>query len=75
MSMGNSEHEKFKSYRREFKKLRADGCILCYPESSEVKPKKLAEMMAYDTAATYMRDVCRDDKGGLVRITFSRIEL
>lgn len=50
------------------------GCVLCYPGFSEIKPKKLAEMMAYDTAATYMRDVCRDE-GGPVRISFNRIEL
>lgn len=72
--MGNSYYETYQSYRREFRRLKAEGCVLCYPGFSEIKPKKLAEMMAYDTAATYMRDVCRDE-GGPVRISFNRIEL
>lgn len=73
--MRNTKSETYQSYRREFKRLRHEGCILCYPEDEEMKPGQLAEMIACDKKATYMRDTFYNEKGGPEQINFHRIIL
>lgn len=65
----------YKSYRREFRALRESGCELYYPEGVRIKPADLAETIAGDPGATYMRDTVYDRKGRAKSISFVRIGL
>ena len=72
--MNDSPKNLYQSYCREFRRLRRNGCLLCYPENEEIAPERLAEMIACDPQATYMRDPCYSEEGGLIRICFQRVE-
>ena len=70
-----SVRKRYKAYFKEFKRLRKEGCRFYYPDGPEVSPKFLAEKIAYDTGATYMRDHDYDREGKVMRISFTRIAL
>ena len=63
----------YKSFRREFRMLRAGDCRLYYPGEREIRPRELAETIAGDPDATYMRDAVYDRKGRLVKVHFTRV--
>ncbi|MCH4038727.1 MAG: hypothetical protein LKG48_05625 [Lachnospiraceae bacterium] len=65
----------YRQYRRELQSLRDGGCRLYYPGDREITPKQMAETMATDQGATYMRDTVYDQKGRPVGIHFQRINL
>ncbi|HUM83004.1 MAG TPA: hypothetical protein PLN48_04415 [Lachnospiraceae bacterium] len=73
--MPKTKRQSFKSYYKEFRGLKESGCRLFYPEGNETTPKCLAETMAYDTAATYMRDNLYDQEGRVKKVSFMRIGL
>ncbi len=73
--MDDSPKELYLSYRREFRRLHGEGCLLCYPENEEIAPEELARRIVCDPGATYMRDPCYSEKGGLVRVCFQRVEV
>ena len=70
-----SVRKRYKTYYKEFRKLKQKGCRFYYPDGKEVSPKFLAEKIAYDTDATYMRDHIYDRKGKVMRISFTRVSL
>lgn len=73
--MSPKEHERFKSYYKEFKQLEQKGCRFFYPWEESIGARKMARTMARDESATYMRDQVYDRKGRLIGIHFNRIEL
>ena len=70
-----SVRKRYKAYFKEFRYLKEEGCRFYYPDGVEVSPKFLAEKIAYDTNATYMRDPIYDQEGKVMRISFTRIAL
>ena len=70
-----SGRKRYKAYFKEFRHLEKEGCRFYYPDGTEVSPKFLAEKIAYDTAATYMRDHTYDRERKVMRISFTRVEL
>ncbi|MBP3877085.1 MAG: hypothetical protein J6E44_03910 [Lachnospiraceae bacterium] len=73
--MSKSQSRSYKSFRREFKALHDSGCRLFYPENREIRPADLAETIAKDPDATYMRDEVYDRKGRMIKVHFTRIEI
>ncbi|MDO4804412.1 MAG: hypothetical protein Q4A32_06295 [Lachnospiraceae bacterium] len=70
-----SGRKRYKAYFKEFRHLREEGCRFYYPDGTEVSPKFLAEKIAYDTDATYMRDHIYDQERKVMRISFTRIAI
>ncbi len=73
MTSAQNEREMFRSYLREFRALRKEGAKLFYPGEQECSPRYLAEEMAYDSGATYMRDAQCTKEGKVVSVHFCRI--
>ena len=65
--------KRYKAYFKEFRHLKEEGCRFYYPDGREVSPRYLAEKIAYDTNATYMRDHHYDQKRKVMRISFTRV--
>ena len=70
-----SARKRYKAFFKEFRHLQEEGCRFYYPDGTEVSPKYLAEKIAYDTKATYMRDHTYDRKRKVMRISFTRVAL
>ena len=60
---------------QELKKYQQQGTKLYYPYDVERSPRKIAEAIAYDTDATYMRDIEFGKEGKVKAIRFNRIDL
>ncbi|MDO4614200.1 MAG: hypothetical protein Q4B15_01060 [Lachnospiraceae bacterium] len=75
MSHKEKKAKAYRSYLKEFRNLREDGCELIYPTGEVIEPKRLAETMAEDSSATYMRDYEFNREGRVIRVTFTRVRL
>ena len=75
MIMNSDRRRSYDAYYKEFCSLWESGCRLYYQDGYETSPRRLAETMALDTHATYMRDQIYDAEGRLCRIDFMRIGL
>ena len=71
--MNKGKKETYRQYLKEFKAMSRSGTRLYYPYDEEISPRYLAEHMACDTGATYMRDMELTDEGKVIGVHFTRI--
>ena len=72
--MENPTKKLYLRYLKEFQMYAQQGIKLYYPYDRECSPSRLAERMAADRYATYMRDVERSEEGGVVGVHFNRLK-
>jgi len=71
----NNPRRIFKAYLKELRAYESEGVKLYYPYNEECSPRFLAETMAGDPGATYMRDLEESEEGKVIRVHFNRILL
>lgn len=72
---GENPRRIFKAYLKELRAYENEGVRLYYPYDEECSPRFLAETMAKDPGATYMRDLVESEEGKVIKVHFNRILL
>ena len=72
---GENPRRIFKAYLKEMRAYENEGVRLYYPYDEECSPRFLAETMAKDPGATYMRDLEESEEGKVISVRFNRILL
>ena len=72
--MENYTRKLYQGYLEEFQTFAEQGVKLYYPYDRECTPVRLAERMAADRYATYMRDVVRSEEGSVIGVHFNRLK-
>ncbi len=75
MSHKDKHDTAYRSYLKEFRHLKETGCELIYPTGEAIGPRRLAETMVRDSAATYMRDYEFNGEGRPIKVTFTRVRV